>query len=212
MSKQGQSYTPKEEKLNVRSHFIGIILSTIGTILLIIKGLKMDSNIHIISYYIYGTSMVVLFFASTLYHSSKDIEKRKRRNVFDHIAIYFLIAGTYTPFTLITLQGTWGWSIFSVVWGIALIGFILKLFFTGRFNVLSTIGYILMGSVIVIAIKPLSNNLVSDGLFWLLLGGVIYIIGAILYLIKKIPYNHAIFHLFVLGGAICHFIAIYFYV
>ena len=202
----------REESINIWSHFIGIILSVIGLILLIIKGVNLNSNLHIVSYSVYGISMIVLFFASTLYHSTKDSEVRKRRNIFDHIAIYFLIAGTYTPFTLIVLKGAWGLSILSIVWGIAFVGFVIKLFFTGRFNIISTIGYIIMGLVIIFAIKPLTNNLPNEGLLWLALGGVSYIIGAVLYLIRRIPYNHAIFHMFVLIGALCHYIAVYFYI
>ena len=212
MAKNIKTYSHIEEKLNIWSHFIGIILSTFGLILLLIKGIKLQSTIHIVSYSIYGVSMIVLFFASTFYHSAKVPEIRKKRNVFDHIAIYFLIAGTYTPFTLIVLKGTWGWSIFGVVWGIAAVGFVIKLFFTGRSNIVSTIGYIIMGLVIVIAIKPLTTNLSNEGLLWLAAGGISYIVGAVLYLIKKVPYNHAIFHIFVLSGALCHYIAIYFYV
>lgn len=205
-------YTKREENINIWSHFIGIILSVIGLVFLLIKGVNLNSNLHIISYTIYGVSMIVLFFASTLYHSTKDPELRKKRNIFDHIAIYFLIAGTYTPFTLIVLKGTWGWSIFSVVWAIALVGFVIKLFFTGRFNIISTVGYIIMGSVVVVAIKPLASSISPEGLFWLAMGGVSYIVGAVLYLIRSIPFNHAIFHLFVLIGALCHYIAVYFYV
>lgn len=205
-------YTKTEENINIWSHFIGIIFSIVGLVLLIIKGINLHSNLHIISYSIYGISMIVLFFASTLYHSTKAPELRKKRNIFDHIAIYFLIAGTYTPFTLIILEGVWGWSIFSVVWGIASIGFVIKLFFTGRFNIISTIGYIIMGLVIIVAIKPLSNSLSHEGLMWLMVGGLSYVVGAVLYLIKRIPFNHAIFHIFVLLGALCHYIAVYFYV
>ncbi len=212
MDKTLKIYSYTEEKINIWSHLFGIIMGVFGLVFLIAKGVALQSPIHIVSYSIYGLSMIVLFFASTFYHSSKTPEIRKKRNVFDHIAIYFLIAGTYTPFTLLALKGTWGWSIFGVVWGIALIGSVFKLFFAGRFNVASTIGYILMGMVIVVAIKPLNNNLCSQGLAWLAIGGISYIVGAILYLIKKIPYNHAIFHVFVLAGAISHYIAVYFYV
>ncbi len=207
-----RTYPRKEEKLNIWSHFFGVIISAFGLVLLLAKGIALQSTIHIVSYLIYGASMVALFFASTFYHSSKTLEIRKKRNVFDHIAIYFLIAGTYTPFTLLVLKGTWGWSIFGVVWAIALIGSVFKYFFAGRFNIASTIGYILMGMVIVIAIKPLNNNLCTQGLAWLAIGGISYIVGAILYLIKKMPFNHFTFHIFVLVGAISHYIAVYFYV
>lgn len=211
MTKIINTYSPQEEKLNVWSHFTGIILGLIGLILLLIKGVQSNSLIHISSYTLYGLSMIVLFLASTLYHSAKNLQKRKKLKIFDHAAIYFLIAGSYTPFALIGVQGVWGWSIFAVAWGIGIAGIILKLFFTGQYNLLSTISYVAMGWIVVIAIKPLINNLPTEALFWLAIGGVFYTVGAVLYSIKKIPFNHAIFHFFVLGGAISHFIGVYFY-
>jgi hemolysin III len=132
--------------------------------------------------------------------------------IIDHASIYVLIAGTYTPFTLVTLNGTIGWVIFGTSWGLALTGIILKLFFTGKYDLISTIMYVLMGWVIVFAIKPLINNLPLEGLLWLFAGGISYTIGAILYSIKKIKFNHAIFHMFVLIGSFCHFMSVFFYV
>ena len=137
---------------------------------------------------------------------------RKRLKIFDHAAIYVLIAGTYTPFTLITLNGTIGWVIFGVSWGMALIGIILKFFFTGKYKSISTLMYILMGWMIVFAIKPLIDSLALEGLNWLIAGGVSYTIGAVLYSIEKIKFNHAIFHIIVLIGSFCHFISVFFYV
>ncbi|RLD41113.1 MAG: hemolysin D, partial [Bacteroidetes bacterium] len=133
-------------------------------------------------------------------------------NIFDHAAIFLLIAGTYTPFALVTLHGPWGWTIFGIVWGLAVVGIILKLFYTGRYNLLSTIIYIVMGWIIVIAIKPLVEALPFDGLMWLLAGGLSYSIGAIFFLWDKMPYNHAIFHVFVVAGSACHFVAVFWYV
>jgi hemolysin III len=131
----------------------------------------------------------------------------------DHAAIYVLIAGTYTPFALVTLHGTTaGWVIFVLVWSIAIAGITLKLFFTGRFDKLSTVMYVAMGWIIVIALKPLLQNLAPEGFFWLVLGGVLYTIGALLYSIRKLKFNHAIFHVFVLLGSFCHFMAVFFYV
>jgi len=206
-----KTYSPQEEKLNIWSHFAGIILGIIGLILLLIKGVKSNNFIHISSYMLYGLSMITLFMASTLYHAATVSKKRKKLKIFDHAAIYFLIAGSYTPFSLVGITGTWGWSIFGIAWVIGIAGIVLKLFFTGKFNLLSTISYVAMGWIVVIAIKPLINNLSADALFWLAAGGVFYTVGAVLYSIKKIPYNHAIFHFFVLGGAISHFVGIYFY-
>jgi len=132
--------------------------------------------------------------------------------IFDHASIYVLIAGSYTPFTLVTLNGTTGWVIFSIAWGSALIGIILKLFFTGKYSIVSTIMYVVMGWIIVFAIKPLIQHLPTYGLYWLVGGGIAYTIGAILYSIKRIKFNHALFHILVLIGSFCHFISIYFYV
>ena len=167
---------------------------------------------HIVSFSIFGASLIILFAASTIYHSSKKPELRSRLRIIDHASIYILIAGTYTPFALITLHGTIGWAIFGTTWGLALIGIILKLFFTGKYSIISTITYVLMGWIIVFAIKPLIHNLPLSGLIWLLAGGILYTIGAILYSLKKLKFNHAIFHIFVLFGAFCHFVAVFFYV
>jgi hemolysin III len=156
--------------------------------------------------------MMTLYLASTLYHSAKNPDRRHRLNVFDHASIYLLIAGTYTPFVLVTLRGPWGWSLFGVVWAAAIGGIIFKIFYTGRFDLVSTIAYVVMGSIVVVAIKPLMANLSLPGLYWLLAGGVSYIVGAVLYMLRKMPFHHAVFHLFVLLGSFCHFWAIYWYV
>jgi len=211
MSELNHEYSEKEEKLNIFSHAFGLLMGIIALPFLIDKSMSFDGFWKPASIIIYGVSLLVLYTASTVYHAAKAPKLRRRLNIFDHAAIYVLIAGTYTPFTLITLEGKTGWIIFGLTWFFALIGIILKLFFTGRFDKLSTIMYVLMGWQIVFAINPLLENLASEGLFWLFLGGVFYTIGAILYSIKKIPYNHAIFHVFVLLGSISHFISVYFY-
>ena len=204
------TYSSLEENLNVWSHAAGILLSFIGLFLLIVKAVNQSASIlHWVTYLIYGVSQIAVFTASTLYHSSRGENLRRRLNVFDHSAIYLSIAGSYTPFSLIFIQGTWGWSIFGSAWLIAIAGIVLKLFYTGRFQLLSTIGYVVMGWIIVIAINPLIKSVPFSQLMWILAGGVFYTLGAALYQIKKIPYNHAIFHFFVLAGAISIFIAIY---
>jgi len=205
-------YDPKEEKLNILSHAFGLVLSVVALVLLVVFASLEGTAWHIVSFSIYGASLLVLYSASTFYHYSKTPELRHRLNVFDHASIYILIAGTYTPFTLVVLNGWVGWTIFGISWGLALAGVILKLFFTGRFDKISTIAYVLMGWVIVFAIKPLVQNLPIEGLLWLLGGGISYTVGAILYSIKRIKYNHAIFHIFVLLGSFCHFMAVFFYV
>jgi len=207
-----RDYSKKEEFWNVLTHGLGLALSIPALVLLIVYSSIYEDAWHIVSFSIYGATMVILYLASTLFHSSSTKKIRLRLNVFDHASIYFLIAGTYTPFLLVTIRGPWGWSLFGVVWGLAIIGAIVKLFFTGRYDKISTAVYILMGWLIIIAIKPLIANLSPEGLFWLSAGGLSYSIGAALYLIKKIPYNHAIFHVFVLLGSICHFISVFFYV
>lgn len=205
-------YDPKEEKLNVLTHGFGVLLSILALILLILKSKDYDKSIYIISCIIYGVSMVLLYTASTLFHSAKQQEKRNRLQIFDHASIYVLIAGTYTPFTLLVLDGWIGWTIFGISWGLALIGVILKLFFTGKYDKISTIAYVLMGWLIVFAIKPLIDNLSFEGLMWLFSGGIFYTVGALLYSREKIKYNHAIFHIFVLLGSFAHFMAIYYHI
>ena len=211
MSKLNHAYSEKEEKLNVISHAFGLVLSILVFPFLILKSLYFEGFWKPASILVYGISLIVLYTASTVYHAAKDPKIRRRLNIFDHAAIYVLIAGTYTPFTLISLEGKTGWILFILTWTFALIGIILKLFFTGKFDKVSTIMYVLMGWQIVFAISPLIENLSTEGLFWLFTGGVFYTVGAVLYSIKKIPYNHAIFHVFVLLGSISHFISVYFY-
>lgn len=207
-----QFYSPTEEKLNIWSHAFGIFLSIIALVLLIIKAVQQDNIWMMISFPIFGVSLILLYLASTLYHASQEPQKRFKLKVFDHAAIYVLIAGSYTPFTLVSLNGETGWLIFSMVWVMAFTGIILKLFFTGRFKVVSTAMYVLMGWLIVFYFQDLTAHLHEKGVFYLILGGVLYTIGAILYSIKKIKFNHAIFHFFVLAGSFCHFLSIYLYV
>jgi len=205
-------YSPKEEKINIISHATGFILSIVALVLLVAHA-NMHGNVwHVVSFSIFGTSLIILYAASTFYHSAKKPELRKKMRIIDHVSIYVLIAGTYTPFTLVTLSGTIGWMILGTSWGLALTGIILKLFFTGKYKLISTLTYIFIGSVIVFAIKPLINNLSLEGLLWLFAGGMAYIFGAILYSIKNIKFNHAIFHVFVLIGSGCHFVSVFFYV
>lgn len=205
-------YDKKEEKLNIISHAIGLVLSIVALVLLLVKSSSYGNVCHITSFSIYGASLIVLYAASTFYHYSQTPKLRHRLNIFDHASIYILIAGTYTPFTLVVLDGWVGWTIFGISWGLAIVGVSLKLFFTGRFNKISTITYVLMGWVIVFAIKPLIDNLPSEGLWWLLSGGIFYTVGAIIFSIPKIKYNHAIFHIFVLLGSFSHFMAVYFHI
>jgi len=205
-------YSPIEENINIASHALGFALSIVALVYLTVTAAQLGDVWHIVSFTIFGASLIVLYGASTLYHSTKIAHKRKRRRVIDHASIYVLIAGSYTPFTLVTLNGPIGWTLFGIAWGFALTGIILKLFFTGRFKIISTLMYVFMGWMIIFAVKPISQHLAPEGLRWLVAGGIIYTLGAILYSIKKIKYNHAIFHLLVLIGSSCHFIAVSHYV
>ncbi len=205
-------YDPKEEKLNVISHGLGLVLSIVALVLLVVYSSIYGSNWHIVSFSIYGASLILLYSASTLYHYVQNPKWRQKLNVFDHAAIYILIAGTYTPFTLVVLKGWVGWTIFGVSWALAIFGVIFKLYFTGKYDKISTMAYVLMGWLIIFAIKPLINNFPIEGLLWLLAGGVFYTIGAVLYSIRSVKYNHAIFHIFVLLGSFSHFMAVFFYV
>ncbi|MFD2566679.1 PAQR family membrane homeostasis protein TrhA [Pseudotenacibaculum haliotis] len=205
-------YSKSEERLNIITHGIGLLLSVVGFPFLIIKAFDFEGFWKPASFIIYGLSMIILYAASTFYHAAKEAKLRRRLNIFDHAAIYVLIAGTYTPFTIIVLEGTVGWVLFGLTWGFALTGIILKLFYTGRFDKLSTLMYILMGWQIIFAIKPLMKNFSEEGLYWLIAGGIFYTIGAVLYSIKKLPYYHATFHVFVVLGSFSHFLSIYYYI
>jgi hemolysin III len=205
-------FSPAEERFNIISHGLGFLLSVIGSVLLLLKAIEQGQLVYILSAAAFGLTLCLLYAASTSYHSAERPKLRARLRIFDHAAIYLLIAGTYTPFTLITLEGTVGWVMFSTVWTIALAGVVLKLFFTGKYDLLSTIMYVAMGWLVIFAIRSLIANLPLGGLVWLLVGGAAYTIGAIFYSVKKIPFQHGIWHVFVLIGSICHFVAVYGYI
>lgn len=205
-------YSAIEEKLNITTHAVGLVFSVAALVLLVTRATLYGNVWHIVSFSVFGASLIILYASSTIYHSATNPVLRSRLRIVDHASIYVLIAGTYTPFSLVTLSGLSGWMIFSFSWAMAITGIILKLFFTGRYNLISTLMYVFMGWIIIFAIKPLINNLSSEGLFWLVAGGIAYTVGAILYGIKKIKFNHAIFHVFVLLGSFCHFVSVYFYV
>lgn len=198
-----------EERLNAISHGIGALLGIIGLFLLLEKntGKTPYATTAIV---IYSLSFVVLFTASTVYHSVSKAHLRKIYQIVDHISIYLLIAGTYTPLTLISLEDGNGWLIFYTVWGIAAVGTIFKLFFTGKYETISLVLYVLMGWLIILDYENLIGHTSSLGIQLLFLGSALYCLGIIFYVIKKIPYNHFIWHLFVLGGAIGHWFFIYF--
>lgn len=203
--------TAFEEKLNAITHGIGALLGIAALVLLILFETN-KTRWSLFSVIIYGISIIVLFSASTLYHAVKDESKKHVFRIVDHISIYLLIAGTYTPVLLITLNESLGWPLFGVVWGIAAFGIVLKIFFTGKFGVFSTLLYLVMGWLIVFDFNNLSTLVNKDAIMLLFAGGIAYTGGIIFYAIEKIPYNHVIWHVFVLAGAICHFFMIFFYI
>jgi len=205
-------YSVGEEIANSITHGIGAALSVAGLTLLVVLAAIYGDAWRVVSFSVYGSTLVILYLASTLYHSIQHPKVKPILRIFDHASIYLLIAGTYTPFTLVSMRGTWGWTIFGIVWGLAIVGIIFKTFFIGRFENLSTAAYVLMGWVVVIAFKELLVSLSTGGIIWLVIGGVTYTLGVIFYAWEKLPYNHAIWHLFVLGGSLCHFFAILFHV
>tara|TARA_R110002051_G_C8624099_1_gene483814 strand:+ start:101 stop:733 length:633 start_codon:yes stop_codon:yes gene_type:complete len=198
----------KEELLNTISHALGILLGIVGLFLLLHQNSN-RSDYALIGILIYSFSIVLLYSASTTYHAVANPSLKRKFRILDHISIYFLIAGTYTPVALITLINGNGWLIFGIVWSIALFGTILKLFFTGKYEILSLLLYLIMGWLIVFDFQSLCDQSSSVGITLLMLGGAFYTIGILFYALKKIPYNHFIWHLFVLGGSICHWLFIY---
>ncbi len=211
LTKKG-TYSELEEQWNIWTHAIGMILSCFALGFLLYRSIAYGNTNHILSFTVFGISLITLYAASTFYHKATDPKKRKQLRIFDHAAIFLLIAGSYTPFTMNVIGEETGWIFSVVVWSIALVGIVLKIFFTGKYDVLSTIMYVGMGWIAVFAAGQLFENLSSAGLTWLLAGGGAYTVGAILYSIKKIKFNHAIFHIFVLMGSFCHFMSVYFHV
>jgi hemolysin III len=204
-----ESYPPAEELANRLTHGLGAVLSLAGLVLMVFYSALHGDAWVVTSTAVYGASLVILYSASTIYHSVTSAKWRRLCQKFDHAAIYLLIAGTYTPFTLGPLRGNWGWTLFGIVWGCAVVGVVLKLFFAGKADVISTIAYLAMGWLVVIAIKPLIAALPAGALWFLVAGGVCYSLGTIFYLWKRLPFNHAVWHLWVLAGSACHWIAVF---
>ncbi|MDX1758382.1 MAG: hemolysin III family protein [Arenibacter algicola] len=193
----------KEEKLNTLSHALGIILGLIGFVVLYLIN-DGHNSYGIFSISVYSFTFVLLFTASTLYHRVRDPKLKNKLRILDHISIYFLIAGTYTPVALIMLEKGNGWLLFYTVWGIAAVGTLMKLFYTGKYEFISLLLYLIMGWLIVLDLDNLLSQTTTIGLGTLFIGGAFYTIGILFYAIERIPYNHFIWHLFVLGGAISH--------
>jgi hemolysin III len=201
------SNNPREELANALTHGVGALAGAVGALVLVVGAALHGDIWQVVSSAVFGASLVLLYTASTLYHAARDPRTKARLQILDHCAIYLLIAGSYTPFTLIALRGGWGWSLFGVAWALAVAGVIFKLFFTGRFPRLSTGIYIGMGWMAVVAAVPMLQSLSAPTLGWLVAGGVTYTAGTVFYHNRR-PYAHAIWHLFVLAGSVCHFIAV----
>lgn len=208
--KKQNPYSAGEELANSITHGIGLMLGIACLVLLVVfTGLR-KSAWEVVSCSIYGATFVLLYLASTLYHAVPSPKAKSVLKIIDHSAIYLLIAGTYTPYVLVPLRGALGWSIFGFIWGCAIIGIVLKAFFTGRFKLASTLTYLVMGWAIVGTIKPLFNELGPIGIVWLGTGGLCYTLGTGFYAWKSQKWTHAVWHLFVLAGSLCHFFGILF--
>jgi len=205
-------YTLGEEIAHAVTHGLGTILAIAGLTVLVAYSTVYGDSWHIVGSAIFGSTLVLMYAASTLYHSIPLPPARKVLRIIDHTMIYFLIAGSYTPFTLVTLNGPWGWTLFGITWGLALAGVVFKVFATGRFQKLSLAIYLAMGWCVVVAIRPLVETLATGGLVLLFIGGLCYTGGVVFYVWERLRYHHAIWHVFVLAGSVFHYFAVLFYV
>lgn len=201
-----------EELANSITHGIGLVLSVVGLVALVALSIVRGDAWHIAGCTTFGVTLVLLYAASTMYHTFHTPRFKRILKVFDHTAIFLLIAGTYTPFTLVNLRGFWGWVLFALVWSLCIFGIVWKSFHAERFPIVSVLLYIAMGWIVLIAVKPLLAAVPLSGIVWLLAGGLCYTVGVLFYAVKRVPYNHAIWHVFVMGGSVCHYFAVMFYV
>jgi len=208
----GETYNWKEELANAITHGIGFLLSIPALVVLIVSAAKNGGALQVVSFTIFGVTMLLLYLFSTMLHSFKPSKAKNIFAILDHSAIYLLIAGTYTPLVLISLNGVLGWTLFGIVWGLAVAGITFKCFLINKFRIISTIFYLAMGWLVIIAIKPLYSSLSGPGFALLLTGGLFYSVGAIFYIWRNLPYSHAIWHLFVIAGSGFMYFCILFYV
>lgn len=201
-------FSIKQELLNSIIHGFGIIFGIISIPILIALTIKSNNTPGVTGAAIYGFCFLQLFTFSTLYHGFQQVLVKRALEIFDHISIYFLIAGTYTPFLLIYMNNSFGITLLSILWGLTTIGIVFKVFFTGRWNILSTIIYIAMGCIMVVGGRTFFTSIPSDVLTMIFIGGALYLLGVVFYLWEKYPYNHAVWHFFVLAAAVCHYVAI----
>lgn len=202
------AYSPAEELANALTHGVGVALSVAALVVLVTLTSLHGDAWSVTATSIFGTTLVLLYTSSTLYHSFRGERMKRLLRKFDHASIFLLIAGTYTPFLLVNLRGPWGWSLFGVIWGLAVAGVVLKFWLAGRFRLASTLLYVGMGWLVVIALRPMLAAVPHSALWLLLAGGLCYTLGSVFYLWKRLPYHHAVWHLFVLGGSACHFFAV----
>jgi hemolysin III len=201
------------ERFNGISHLLGAVAALVGMVLLVVFAARQGDVWKVVSFSVYGATLFLLYLSSTLYHSLRGERVKAIFQRIDHYAIYLLIAGTYTPFTLVTMRGAWGWSIFGVVWGLAVLGIIVDSLPNRGRRILPVVIYLLMGWVVVVSLKPLLASLPIAGFWWLLAGGLCYTGGVVFYALdKRIAHGHGIWHLFVLAGSLCHYLSIFLYV
>jgi hemolysin III len=216
MSVPGQAVLPRygfgDELASSVIHGIGIVLSIVGLAVLVAHTASYGTASDVLASAVYGLSLILLYTASTLYHSIRAESVRRMLRTLDHIAIFLLIAGTYTPYTLIALRGTWGWSLFGAVWSLALLGIALEMGLLKRYRRFAVLLYVAMGWVGIVAFRPLLAHLQTGGMVLLLAGGAAYTLGVPFYLWRKLPYHHSVWHFFVLAGSVLQFLAVFFYV
>lgn len=201
-----------EELFNSITHGIGVGLSAVGLIWMIVIAVKSGDVKRVVSFSVYGASLFLLYLASTLYHGVRSVRAKHMLRICDHASIYLLIAGTYTPFCVISMPHFWGYLLMAILWPLAISGIVFKIFWVDRYNIVSTFIYLLMGWIALIAIKPFFQSLSPSACLLVALGGFMYTFGVIFYIVERIPFNHVIWHLFVLSGSMCHFLAIFWYV
>lgn len=198
----------REEIANAITHGLGAALAIAGLVLLVVKAAQLGTAWHVTSFAIFGSCLVILYLASTLYHALIHPRVKHTFRKLDHMSIYLLIAGTYTPFCLTLLNGWIGWTVFGLMWGCASLGIVFKAAYTGRAQIVSTVLYLIMGWAVLFFIKPVYSGMPTSGFVWLILGGLSYSVGVVFFLLEKVKYSHSIWHLFVLGGSIFHFFSV----
>jgi hemolysin III len=201
-------HTIVEERINGLTHGIGVVLSVVGLVVLVVCATIYGNAWHVVSFSIFGSTLIILYAASTLYHSVTHTTAKRVFWILDHSAIFLLIAGTYTPFVLVNLRGRWGWSIFGIIWACAILGIILKIFYIGKFEKISVAVYVMMGWLCIVAFKEIITNVSSLSIVLLVIGGLSYTLGVIFFAWEKLPYNHALWHLCVLSGSVFHYFAV----